>query len=138
MKESQIKAILTVLGGAVIYFLGGWDVALRALMIFMVLDYATGVIRAWYQKQLNSYVGFRGIVKKVALLVVVAVAAQIDLVTGDTGAARSVAIMFLAANEGLSILENLAGMDVPIPPAVKVALASWKTQDEPPKDGEKA
>ena len=130
MKESQIKAILTVLGGAVIYFLGGWDVALRALLIFVILDYATGVIRAWYQKQLNSYVGFRGIVKKVGLLVVVAVAAQIDLVTGDTGAARSVAIMFLAANEGLSILENLADMDVPIPATIKAALASWKAKDQ--------
>lgn len=106
---------------------------MRALLVFMILDYVTGVSRSWYQKQLNSYVGFRGIVKKVGLLVVVAVAAQIDLVTGNTGAVRSIAIMFLAANEGLSILENLAGMDVPVPATIKAALASWKAKDETAK-----
>lgn len=130
MTETQLKTALTAAGGALTYFLGGWDVALKALLIFMLLDYITGVSAAWYQKRLSSYVGARGIAKKIGLLVIVAVAVQIDLVTGNTGAARSVAEMFLAANEGLSILENLAAMEVPIPGTIKAALASWKAKDQ--------
>ena len=138
MNTNEIKAALGLVGGLVICWLGGWDMAFRVLLFFMVVDYITGVANAWYQDRLDSYVGFRGIVTKIGLLVAVAVAAQIDVMTGQPGAVRSVAIMFLAANEGLSILENLVGIGVPIPNIIKNALASWKAQDEPPKDGEKA
>ena len=138
MNTNEIKAALGLVGTLVICWLGGWGMALRVLLFFMVVDYITGVANAWYQDRLDSYVGFRGIVTKIGLLVAVAVAAQIDIMTGQPGAVRSIAIMFLAANEGLSILENLAGIGVPIPNIIKNALASWKAQDEPPKDGEKA
>ncbi len=138
MNANDVKAALSLVGGLAIYWLGGWDMALKVLLFFMVVDYATGVANAWYQGRLDSSVGLRGIVTKIGLLVAVAVAAQIDTMTGQPGAVRSIAVAFLAANEGLSILENLAGMDVPIPPAVKAALASWKAQDEQQKEGEKA
>ena len=138
MDIDKIKAALSLVGGLAIYWLGSWDVALKVLLFFMVVDYATGVGNAWHHDRLDSYVGLRGIVTKIGLLVAVAVAAQIDTMTGQPGAVRSIAIMFLAANEGLSVAENLTGIGVPLPSAMTNALASWKAQDEPPKDGEKA
>ena len=138
MDIDKIKAALGLAGGFVIFWLGGWDMALKILLFFMVVDYVTGVANAWYQGRLDSYVGLRGIVTKIGLLVAVAVAAQIDTMTGQPGAVRSVAIMFLAANEGLSVAENLTGIGVPLPNVITNALASWEAQDEPPKEGEKA
>jgi toxin secretion/phage lysis holin len=135
MSEFNAKAFIAALGGVIIYYLGGWDVAFRALLVFMVLDYVTGVSNAWYQRKLNSYTGARGIAKKVGLLILVAVATQIDMVTGGSSAVRSITIMFLAANEALSILENLAQMDVPIPNAIRQALEAWKAKDAQNKDG---
>ena len=137
MDANDVKAALSVVGGLAIYWLGGWDVALKILLFFMVVDYVTGVANAWYQGRLDSYVGLRGIMTKIGLLVAVAVAAQIDTMTGQPGAVRSIAVAFLAANEGLSVAENLTGIGVPLPNVIKNALASWKAQDEPPKEGEK-
>ncbi len=137
MNANDVKAALSLVGGLAIYWLGGWDVALKILLFFMVVDYVTGVANAWYQGRLDSYVGLRGIVTKIGLLVAVAVAAQIDTMTGQPGAVRSIAVAFLAANEGLSVAENLTGIGVPLPNVIKNALASWKAQDEPPKEGEK-
>ena len=127
---TKVKAALGIVGGLIVCWLGGWDVALRVLLFFMIADYITGVANAWYQKRLDSEIGFKGIVTKIGLLVAVAVAAQIDIMTGQPGAVRSIAIMFLAANEGLSILENLAGIGVPIPETMRKALDSWKVQDK--------
>ena len=137
MNTNDVKAALSLAGGLAICWLGGWDVALKVLLFFMVVDYITGVANAWYQKRLDSFVGLRGIVTKIGLLVAVAVAAQIDVMTGQPGAVRSIAIMFLAANEGLSVAENLTGIGVPLPSAMTNALASWKAQDEQQKEGEK-
>jgi len=133
----KIKAAFGVVGGLTICWLGGWDVALKVLLFFMVVDYVTGVANAWYHGRLDSFVGLRGIMTKIGLLVAVAVAAQIDTMTGQPGAVRSIAVAFLAANEGLSVAENLTGIGVPLPNVIKNALASWKAQDEPPKEGEK-
>ena len=137
MDANDVKAALSLVGGLAIYWLGGWDVALKVLLFFMVVDYVTGVGNAWHHDRLDSYVGFRGIVTKIGLLVAVAVAAQIDVMTGQPGVVRSIAVAFLAANEGLSVAENLTGIGVPLPNVIKNALASWKAQDEPPKEGEK-
>lgn len=129
----DIKSFLAVLGTAVVYYLGGIDITLRALFVFMVLDYLTGVMRAAVYKEVDSRVGLRGIVKKVCLLVLVAVATQVDLVIG-TDVARSVTILFLAANEALSILENASAIGAPVPDTLRRTLASWKAQDAS-KDG---
>ena len=129
----DIKSFLAVLGTAVVYYLGGIDITLRALFVFMVLDYFTGVMRAAVYKEIDSCVGLKGIVKKVCLLILVAVATQVDLVIG-TDVARSVTILFLAANEALSILENASAIGAPVPDTLRRTLASWKAQDAS-KDG---
>ncbi|BCV23307.1 holin family protein [Gelria sp. Kuro-4] len=130
MTLADFKAAVGVVGGVIVYYLGGWDIALYALLMVMVLDYLTGVSKAVYLGKLNSYIGFKGITKKVAYLFLVALAAQVDLITGATGAVRSIVIMFLFANEGLSIVENLAEMEVPIPDTIRNALEVLKAKDK--------
>lgn len=130
MTENSLKAIIAVIGGFLSYYLGGVNTLLTALITLMILDYISGVVAAWFEKKLNSAIGFKGIIRKVMMLVLVAVAVQIDIVTGTNGITRSAVICFLLANEGLSILENLTRMDIGIPPIIKDALQALKNKGE--------
>ena len=111
----------TVLTG-VMYLLGGWDTALQTLLIVITIDYISGVCKAIYTKKLNSKVGIKGIVKKFSYLLTVALAVELDHILGDTGAIRTLVIYFFVANDGISILENLGGMDIPLPTKLKDVL----------------
>ena len=108
------------------YLWGGWDVALKTLLLFMLLDYITGLICATKDKQLSSAIGFNGILKKVMILIVVAVAVNVDSIVGTSGLARSLVIFFYVSMEGISILENAARMDVGIPDTIKDLLLQLK------------
>ena len=108
------------------YLWGGWDVALKTLLLFMLLDYITGLICATKDKQLSSAIGFNGILKKVMILIVVAVAVNVDSIVGTSGLARSLVIFFYVSMEGISILENAARMDVGIPDTLKDLLLQLK------------
>jgi toxin secretion/phage lysis holin len=134
MNENTLKAIIAVLGGFLSYYLGGVNSLLTALITLMVLDYVSGVVAAWFEKKLDSEIGFKGIVKKVMMLFLVAVAVQIDIVAGTNGVTRSAVICFILANEGLSILENLTRMDIGIPPVIKEALQRLKQKGEIKKE----
>ena len=102
----------------VLYFLGGWDMALKTLLIIIALDYLTGVCDAIANKKINSKIGAKGIIKKVGYLIIVAVSVQLDQIVGDTGAIRNLVIYFFVANEGISILENWGSMGLPLPEKV--------------------
>lgn len=121
MKES-ICAILGVITTALVYLLGGFDIALQCLLIAIALDYISGIIKAFTTKTLSSRIGFSGIVKKLGILVLVMVGVLIDRVSGDTGAIRTLVIYYFVANEGLSIVENLGQAGLPIPSSLKSAL----------------
>ena len=90
----------------VVYYLGGLDAALKTLLVLMVLDYITGLCKAIANKEINSIIGAKGIIKKVGYLIIVAVSVLLDEVVGNTGAIRNIVIYFFVANEGISILEN--------------------------------
>lgn len=113
--DKIISGTIATCGGIANYLWGGWDMALKTLLLFMVLDYLSGWICAIKDKRLSSEVGFRGILKKVTILVVIAVAVAVDDMAGTNGLVRSLVIFFYASMEGLSILENAARMDVGIP-----------------------
>lgn len=112
----------------VVYFLGGLDIALETLLIMIVLDYFTGLLKAIHNKKLNSEVGLKGIVKKVGYLVIVAVCVLLDRVIGDTGAIRNIVIFFFVANEGLSLVENWVAMGLPLPNIIKETLEQIKNK----------
>ena len=125
MKES-ICTILGLFLTLIIYLLGGIDIAMQCLLIAIVLDYISGMIKAFNLKQLSSKVGFKGIMKKVGVLLIVMLGVLVDRVTGDTGAIRTLVIYYFVANEGLSIIENLSLAGVPIPKGLKKALKALK------------
>lgn len=111
----------------ILYFLfGEFDIALQCLLLFIALDYISGLIKAYCTKTLSSKIGFKGILKKVGILAVVALSVSLDRLGGDTGAIRTLVIYYFVANEGLSVLENLAEAGIPIPKSIKKALKNIK------------
>ena len=125
---TAVKLCVASAGGWLAYLLGGFDTILTTLLILMATDYVSGVLKAIYNKKLNSNVGFRGIIKKVMLLLVVVLASTLQKNISDTIPLREVVIMFYIANEGLSIIENLSAV-IPIPDTVKEFFEQLKKTD---------
>ena len=103
-----ISVVIAVVGGFLGKYLGGWDVLLQAVICLMVLDYATGIIKGFCTKSLSSEIGFKGLLKKILILIVIATACALDKTTGGVAPIREIVIMFYICNEALSILENAA------------------------------
>lgn len=110
-----VSDIISVILTTTIYLLGGLDIALKSLLIIIVIDYVTGILSAIYNKNLNSKIGYKGIIKKFSYLFIIALSVIIDNVLGQTGTIRTLVIYFFVANDGLSILENVAEMNIPLP-----------------------
>ena len=128
---AKIQAAVTALGGWLGYFLGGADGLLIALMVMMVLDYLTGVLCAIDDHTLSSAVGFRGVSKKLCLLMLVGVAHILDVyVVGNGSALRAAVICFYMSNEGLSLLENAARLGLPIPDKLREILVQLHHRGE--------
>ncbi len=119
-----IQAGLTAFGGWLGWALGGWDGLLYALIIFIAVDYLTGVMCAVLDKKLSSEVGFKGVFKKVLILIMVGISAAIDRYVVGTGQAlRTAVIFFYMSNEGVSVLENASRIGLPIPQKLRDILA---------------
>ena len=134
---AKIQIAITAIGGWLGYFLGGIDSLMIALMIFMGLDYVTGVMCAIIDKKLSSAVGFKGVCKKVFILMLVGVAHIIDLhVVGTGSALRGAVICFYMSNEGLSLLENAAHIGLPIPDKLRDILAQLHDKERTTDQGD--
>lgn len=130
-----IQIAFSALGGFLGWFLGGADGFLYALIAFVVIDYATGVLCAIADKNLSSEVGFKGICRKVLIFTLVGVGNILDIyVLGEAGVLRTAVIFFYLSNEGVSLLENSAHLGLPIPEKLKDVLA--QLHDRGGKDGE--
>ena len=102
----KIELMFAVLGGFLGWFFGGFDGFLYALIIFVVMDYFTGILAAGVRRELSSEVGFKGIAKKVCIFVLVGIANIVDTQVIMNGSAiRTAVIFFYLSNEGLSVLE---------------------------------
>ena len=132
---AKIEGACAILGGWFGYLVGGVDSMMIALLIFMALDYCTGIIGAILDKKLSSAVGFRGIAKKVLILVMVAIANIVDVhVVGSGSALRGAVISFYLANEALSCTENAVHIGLPVPDKLRDVLA--QLHDREKKDSE--
>ncbi len=137
MKEFwiTIQVIFTGVGGWLGWFLGGCDGLLYALVLFVVVDYITGVMCAINDHNLSSEVGFRGICRKVLIFLLVGIGHVLDAQIIGTGSVlRTAVIFFYLSNEGVSLLENAGHLGMPIPEKLKVVLEQLHDRAERDSD----
>ncbi|HEM9162450.1 TPA: phage holin family protein [Streptococcus agalactiae] len=109
------KILFSMIGGLIGSLFGELDGILYALLVFIIIDYLTGIFVAVVEKQLSSSIGFRGIFKKIAILFLVSLGHLIDTaIIKQGGTIRTMVIFFYLSNEGLSILENTVRIGLPI------------------------
>jgi len=123
-----ISIVGGIVGGFLCKALGGWDVILTALVSLVVLDYVTGILKAIYTKTLSSAVGFKGLIRKAIIFVVVATAVIVESVIGNAIPLREIVIIFFVCNEGISLLEN-ASQFIPIPDKLKETLIQLRDKN---------
>ena len=132
MKEfwNSIQLVFAAIGGWLGYFLGGCDGLLIALVVFVVVDYLTGVMCAIADHKLSSAVGFKGICRKVLIFLLVGIANILDVqVIGSGSVLRTAVIFFYISNEGVSLVENAAHLGLPVPDKLKDVLEQLHDRD---------
>ena len=142
MKDYFCTAV-GVIGGAIASLYGGWDAALQTLIIFMAVDYITGLIVAGVfhaspksqNGALESRAGWKGLIRKGETLLIVLVACRLDAVMA-TSFVRDAVIIGFIANETISIIENAGLMGLPIPAALTKAVDILKQRSESEQKGE--
>ena len=140
MKEfwNMVQMVFAAVGGWLGYFLGGNDGLLIALVLFVAVDYLTGVMCAISDKVLSSNVGFKGICRKVLIFLLVGIANILDVhVIGTGSVLRTAVIFFYISNEGVSLLENAAHLGLPVPEKIKVVLEQLHDRAEKTETEEK-
>ena len=110
--------------------LTGYDTLFKALLIFIVLDYLSGIMRAIYTKKLSSKIGAKGIIKKIGYIVLIVVVEILDILLKDNGYLRNIIIYMFIANEGISILENWSAMGIKVPDIIKDRFSNLKGGDD--------
>lgn len=132
MKEllATNKVLFSAIGGLIGSIFGEVDGFLFALMVFIAIDYITGLMAAAVEKRLASNIGFKGIFKKIAILFLVSVGHLIDTeIIKQGGAIRTMVIFFYLSNEGLSILENAVRIGLPIPEKLQALLKQFNEKE---------
>lgn len=139
--KTLITTIFGVIGGFITSLLGGWDAALTTLIIFMGIDYVTGLIVAGVfhnsgkteSGALESRAGWKGLCRKGMTLLIVLIACRLDLIM-NTNFVRDAVVIGYIANETISIVENAGLMGLPIPSAITKAIEVLTKKNE--KEGE--
>ena len=131
MKDTFFSTLSAIGAGVASTLLGGWDKSLEILLIFIIMDYITGVAATFKTKTLKSSVGFEGLMKKGAIFLIVILAAQLDRITGNAACVfRTSTAFFFIANDALSVLENVGEMGVKLPGFLTSALTKLRDENE--------
>lgn len=115
MQSTTIKLVLTSILSFSSYLIGGFDMTIQSLIIFMAIDYITGVLKAIKDKEVSSKSGYKGFMKKISLILALIVTVQFERYIGQEGTIRNVVAMGFIVNELFSILENLEAFGIKIP-----------------------
>ncbi|WP_085829072.1 phage holin family protein [Clostridium massiliodielmoense] len=127
MDKHIFNTLIAAAGTIFTTLFGSWDLALQILIIFMTADYVMGILIALSNKTLSSKIGFKGLLKKSVIFIVLILAVSLDrLLNTGSWVFRTLACYFYIANEGISILENCACLGVPIPQQITDALVQLK------------
>ena len=130
-----LQAVLAMLGGFLGYFVGGFDSLIKVLLTMIIIDYITGVMCAIAEKKLSSEIGFKGICKKILIIILVGVANALDVyIIGVGSMLRTAVIFFYTSNEGVSIVENAANLGLPVPQKIKDALKQLHDKSDSTND----
>ena len=121
----KFAGIFSILATFATWLLGAWDLALQILVVFICMDFITGILQGFYNGELSSKRGYKGLFKECGIMFVIIVANLLDLLTG-VPLFRIPVVYFFIAIEGVSILENLGKMGVPIPEVLLDKLAQLK------------
>ena len=140
--KTTAVGLIGIIGSTIAQLLGGWDMALQTLIIFMIVDYITGLIVAGVFKKskktdtgaLESRAGWKGLCRKGVTLLVVLVAARLDLLIG-TNFIRDAVVIGYVVNEALSIFENVGLMGVPVGKVLTNAIDILKKKAEGDNNG---
>jgi len=127
---NAISVAVGVVGGMLTYLYGGFDTLLITLLIFIALDYITGIIKGIYTKSLSSEISFKGLLKKIMILIVVSVSNVLQHLLNGAVPLREIVIMFYVANEGISLLENAAVLLPNMPDKLKEVLLQLRVDCE--------
>ena len=126
-----LKSVVSGIIGIAGFLVGEFDGLYKALLMLIIADYITGVIVAVVKKQLSSEVGAKGIAKKILMLIVVAVANVLDVqIIGGGAGLRNITIIFYAANEVISLLENTGKLGLPYPHKLLDVLEQVKNKEK--------
>jgi toxin secretion/phage lysis holin len=139
--ETIIKAITASVVGILSYFLGNISQLAIILMLFMFFDYVTGMISAYYENKLSTKEGVKGIIKKFCFMIMVLMGYSIDVVVANfsgiaglpvttKGAFGFITICWLIGTEGISIIQNLEEIGIPVLPGLKAILQKIKGESE--------
>lgn len=128
--ENILKVSIGFVGAAVSYLWGEWSALLAALLLFVVLDYISGLAAGVVTGKLSSKVRYIGIAKKVFIFVMVAIGHTVDQLLGDDHLVRDTVIFFYIANELISILENAGRIGLPIPSVIQKAVDVLRAKGE--------
>ena len=138
MKE-VILGVIGAVGGFIVSLYGGWNSALTTLIIFMAIDYITGLMVAGIFKKsdktetgaLESKAGFKGLCRKGVILLIVLVACRLDLLIGQgSSMVRDSCVIAFSINETISIIENAGIMGIPIPSVIMKSIDVLKSKEE--------
>lgn len=142
LDEAKYYSVRGVLGMG-LYLLGGWSTLLKAMFIFIVVDYISGVFKGFYLKEVSSKVATKGIIKKTGYLLAVMIGAVFDEAIKELGipvnvlsifniqlTARDLIILSIIGTEGISIVENLGAMDILIPKPIQKMFKQLKQNNE--------
>lgn len=125
------KFIFAFIGGILGWIFGGFDPLIYALTAFVAIDYITGILLAIHDKKISSEVGYKGIVKKFLIFMIVSMGNILDTYILGTGSTlRTLVIMFYLTNEGFSILENAGQLGLPIPKRLRDAIQKLNNDNE--------
>lgn len=123
-----IKILSGSVGAAVGYTVGGWTLLIQVLLVFVIADWITGWIAAWMNGELRSRIGHEGIIRKVTIFILVAIANLIDGILGEGHYIRDAVIFFYLATELLSIIENVGRMGIPMPEVLRSAVKIFQSK----------
>ena len=135
--KNILSTYIGILGSIIASLLGGWDMALQTLIIFMTIDYVTGLMVAGiFNKStktkhgaLESVAGWKGLCRKGVALIIVLIACRLDLLTG-ANLIRDAVVIAYCTNEAISIIENAGLMGVPIPTRLTKAIEALKSKED--------